>query len=101
MIMDKGGGESSSAHIGRAALIPARDSSSKYGRRVKLTYKIRRTATCCIWPIISLYVINDHDACRSTLEEVLICGLIVNVWSVRVSRILELKVEVWLVVCGL
>jgi hypothetical protein len=33
--------ESSSASIDRAALIPVEDSSAIYGRRVKLTYKIK------------------------------------------------------------
>ena len=43
MVTAKGfGGESSSDHVGRAALIPAKDSSATYGRHVKLTYKIEK-----------------------------------------------------------
>jgi len=38
---------------------------------------------------------------RSMLEEALICVLLVKVRLVQVSRIRELNVEVWLVVCGL
>jgi len=40
--MAKGCGGSSSDHIGRAALMPARDSSATYGRHVKLTYNIEK-----------------------------------------------------------
>jgi len=57
---------------------------------------------CCIWPSIRLYLINYHDAIsRSTLEDALICVLLVKVRLVQVSRIRELNIEVWLVVCRL
>jgi hypothetical protein len=83
------GWERSSDQIYRAVLILATDRSAIYGRRLKLTYKFERRAMCCIWPSISVYFINGHDPFSSSvLEKVLICVLIVKVWSVRISRIL-------------